>query len=167
MSSDKSSDVSVNLSDKELWRYVRPFNRWSGQMSDDQGDGKRSVRGIPQAIWDGATAAAARADMAVGPWVAQAIDRALQAERAPLDLVVPSADKTADTSGKRSDTADSLDLIERAVAAAVALAGAPEVPTAFRRRANKLLREALPAPVPRLVVADRVLRIAGGTDAAE
>jgi adenine/guanine phosphoribosyltransferase-like PRPP-binding protein len=38
-----------------------------------------------------------------------------------------------------------LALAERAIAAAVALASAPNVPVTFRRRANRLLRESLPS----------------------
>lgn len=47
-------------------------------------------------------------------------------------------------SDTRSTEAD-LARIERAVGAAVSLAAAPEVPAAFRRRVNRLLRESLPA----------------------
>jgi hypothetical protein len=42
------------------------------------------------------------------------------------------------------DTMTRLALVERAVAAAVSLAGAPDVPKAFRSRANRLLRDSLP-----------------------
>lgn len=47
-------------------------------------------------------------------------------------------------SDTRSTEAD-LARIERAIGAAVSLAAAPEVPAAFRRRVNRLLRESLPA----------------------
>lgn len=52
---------------------------------------------------------------------------------------------TVNPSATRSTAVD-LATVERAVAAAVALAGAPDVPITFRRRANRLLRESLPAP---------------------
>ena len=50
-------------------------------------------------------------------------------------------------------------MIERAVASAVALAAAPEVPAGFRRRANRLLRESLPPVLPRVIGGDGRLMI--------
>jgi hypothetical protein len=43
-----------------------------------------------------------------------------------------------------ADAMARLALVERAVATAVSLASAPDVPRAFRSRANRLLRESLP-----------------------
>jgi hypothetical protein len=111
-------------------------------------DGERwTVRGVPRGYQEQATEAATRRDMKVGAWVCAAIDLALQAEREPVILMPPQgpADATADTADAAADTR--LALLERAVAAAVTLASTPGVPTRFRQRANRLLREALPVPV--------------------
>ncbi len=61
----------------------------------------------------------------------------MAAEREPFGLALSPSDKMSDAEAR-------LAIVERAVASAVALAGAPGVPTGFRRRANKLLRESLP-----------------------
>jgi hypothetical protein len=113
-------------------------------MADD----RWTVRGVPKAVRDSATDAALRRKVTVGAWLCQASDREINAERAPLDLMRPQAmaDKSADASDRLSDAAARLALIERSVTAAIALAAEPAVPTGFRRRANRLLRESLPAP---------------------
>jgi hypothetical protein len=60
-----------------------------------------------------------------------------------------------------ADTLTRLALVERAVAAAVSLAGAPDVPKAFRSRANRLLRDSLPGgPRPPPAAAANPLAIA-------
>jgi hypothetical protein len=74
----------------------------------------------------------------------------------------------ASTPSATRSTGHDLALIERAVTAAVALAGAPNVPVTFRRRANRLLREALPRPVLSARVANRPrLPSAAGDEAAD
>lgn len=132
-------------------------------MADD--DDRWTVRGVTKAVRDAAGEAAQRRKVTVGAWLSRAIDREINAEREPLDLTLPRtpADKTADM----ADTHTRLALIERAVASAVALAGAPEVPTGFRRRANRLLRESLPDARPRIVAGERQLRIGVGLPAAK
>jgi hypothetical protein len=57
-------------------------------------------------------------------------------------------------------TGNDLSVVERAISAAVALAGAPEVPVTFRRRANRLLRESLPVATNRGASGPPRLRIA-------
>lgn len=113
-----------------------------------------TVRGVPKRTRDAAIEAARRNQSSLGDWVCAAIDRALQAEREPLDLQAPG-DAGPDPLAAANTV---LGMTERAVAAAVALANAPEVPQAFRRRANRLLRESLPGvavrkPAPRLLPA--------------
>jgi hypothetical protein len=74
----------------------------------------------------------------------------------------------ASTPSATRSTGHDLALIERAVTAAVALAGAFGVPVTFRRRANRLLREALPRPVLSARVANRPrLPSAAGDEAAD
>jgi hypothetical protein len=131
-------------------------------MADSESDDDRwSVRGVPKSYRAAATYAARRRKVGVGAWLCQAIDRAVQAERAPLVVTGP-ADRSSDgMSDGLSDAGAQLALIERAVAAAVALAEAPAVPTAFRRRANRLLREALPVAAVRGVDGQRRLPVDG------
>lgn len=128
-------------------------------MADDIADTEKdedrwTIRGVPTAYRVKATEAARRSRTKVGPWLCQAVDAALNAEREPMDLSGPPVESAR--------SAESADIIlartVSAIAAAVQLAGAPEVPTAFRRRANRLLRESLPsgpakAPKPKLLAA--------------
>jgi hypothetical protein len=124
-------------------------------MADD--DDRWTVRGVTKAVRDAAADAAQRRKVTVGAWLTGAIDREVRAEREPLDaLVRPAADNSSDMADAR------LAVVERAVPSAVALANAPEVPTGFRRRANRLLRESLPNALPRVVAGDRRLMIGGG-----
>lgn len=64
------------------------------------------------------------------------------------------ADAVSDGDARRA-------LIERTIAAAVALSDAPAIPVGFGRRAMRLIREALPALVPRVVGDERQLVAAG------
>lgn len=123
-------------------------------MADE--DDRWTVRGVTKAVRDAAADAAQRRKVTVGAWLTGAIDREVRAEREPLDLLPrPAADNSSDMADTR------LAMIERAVASAVALASAPEVPTGFRRRANRLLRESLPPAAPRVVAGERRLKLAG------
>jgi hypothetical protein len=117
-------------------------------MADNNADDMRwTVRGVAPEVRRVAAEAADRAKVSVGAWLSRAVDREIAAERAPLDVLAPrmAADKSSDTPDGLTDASARLALIERAVAAAVALANAPDVPAGFRRRANRLLREGLPA----------------------
>ena len=117
-------------------------------MADDQTDDRWTVRGVPKAYREKAAEAAQRRKISVGAHLCRALDLADQAERQPLDLILPHhpvADKTADIADGLSDTAARLALTERAIAAAVALASAKGVPRDFRREANARLRDSLPA----------------------
>jgi hypothetical protein len=128
-------------------------------MADESADDRWTVRGVPKGVRDAVADAAQRGKLTVGMWLCRAIDREIQAEREPLDLLVtrPVADKSSDRSDNLSDSGSRLALIERAVDAAVALAGAAEVPAGFRRRANRLLRDSLPPATPRKVSSPRLL----------
>ncbi len=135
-------------------------------MADDGADDRWTVRGVSKAYRERAAEAASRRKISLGALVCEGLDLAHAAEREPLDLTVRQpADKASDTSASLSDTRADLALVERAVAAAVALAAEPNVPAAFRRRANRLLREALPASAPRPAVGKPRLTLAGGTEA--
>jgi hypothetical protein len=129
-------------------------------MADDLADDRWTVRGVPKGMREAASEAAARGKVTVGAWLCRAIDREVAAEREPFGLVLPPADKSSDAEAR-------LAMVERAVASAVALASAPGVPTGFRRRANKLLRESLPAsgaarPTPGFVAVENG-QVADGT----
>ena len=140
-------------------------------MADE--DDRWTVRGVTKAVRDAAADAAQRRKVTVGAWLTGAIDREVRAEREPLDLAAKRADVPEGVSRtllprpaaeNSSDMADAkLAMVERAVASAVALANAPEVPIGFRRRANRLLRESLPDALPRLAGGDRRLMIGGGS----
>lgn len=108
-------------------------------MSDGNADDKWSVRGVPKSYRDAISQAAARQKIQVGAWICRAVDLAIQAEREPV-VLMPAGYVSDDAADAR------LTLLERAVAASVKLAETPGVPTMFRRRVNRLLREALPAP---------------------
>lgn len=54
-------------------------------------------------------------------------------------------------------TLDDLTRIERVVATSIALAAAPDVPPATRKRVNRLLRENLPSPLTRVEGSKRLL----------
>lgn len=119
-------------------------------MSDGNADDKWSVRGVPKSYRDAISQAAARQKIQVGAWICCAVDLAIQAEREPV-ILMPVGYVSDDVADAR------MTLLERAVAASVRLAEAPGVPVGFRRRANGLLRQALP-----LVRAGRVKVLEGG-----
>jgi hypothetical protein len=118
-------------------------------MSDETADDRWTVRGVPKAYRDRAVEAAGRRKLPIGAYVCQALDREIRAEREPLEVISPrsAADKSSDSADKMSDAMACVMVAERAIAAAIALAGAADVPTTFRRRANRLLRESLPPRV--------------------
>jgi hypothetical protein len=123
-------------------------------MADDQADDRWTVRGVPKAVREAAAAAADRRKITVGAFLCAAMDRELQAERAPIDLLPPRpADNLSDTANGTADVG--LGIVERAVAAAVQLASTEGVPIGFRRRANRLLKDALGKPSPRAPMAER------------
>ena len=65
-----------------------------------------------------------------------------------------------------SDVDAQLGLIDRAVGVAIALAAAENVPATFRRKANRLLREALPVPAARVATEVRRLPAPASGDGA-
>ena len=137
-------------------------------MADDTADDRWTVRGIPKHVREAIAAAAQRRKVSVGEWACEAFDRHIQAEREPVaQAIARPADRPADMADVPSDADAQLALIERAVNAAVALAGAAAVPVAFRRRANRLLRDSLPTPAGRPSRGKPTLLLAGGTDAAD
>lgn len=112
-------------------------------MADD--DDRWTIRGVAKEVQEQAKAAAARARVSIGAYVTSAIDGAIEAERKPIEFVVDARD-VASPAPMDHRRMYELDDIERTIAAAVALAGAADVPVAFRRRANRVLRERLPGP---------------------
>jgi hypothetical protein len=131
-------------------------------VADESADDRWTIRGVPKAVRDAAADAAQRRKVTVGVWLCEAVDHAIKAEREPLDLLV--ADKPADRSDALSDTGARLTVLERTIAAAVTLANARKIPLAFRKEANRLLRESLPSPTG-LVSGEKVRLIAGETKA--
>lgn len=125
------SAMSDNVSDREI------------AMADD--DDRWTIRGVAKEVQEQAKAAAARARVSIGAYVTGAIDSAIEAERKPIEFVVDARDMASPTPMDHRRMYE-LDDIERTIAAAVALAGAADVPVAFRRRANRVLRERLPGP---------------------
>jgi hypothetical protein len=128
----------------------------------DGSDDRWTVRGVPAALRGAAAEAAQRRKVTVGAWLCQAIDREVAAERAPLELKV--AGPVAAMSAELSAADVRLALIERAVASAVSLAAAPGVPSGFRWRANRLLRESLPDPALRVLADKPRLALVGSGD---
>jgi hypothetical protein len=129
-------------------------------MSGDQNEpvdtvGPWSLKAVPTQTRQAVIAAARRENLTVGQWLELRVREWTEAG-SPVTVSEPQS------------TGQDLALIERAVTAAVALAGAPDVPVAFRRRANRLLRESLPRPSPGKRVADRPrLSSAAGEEAAD
>jgi hypothetical protein len=110
-------------------------------MADNASDDRWSVRGVPASHQAAAVEAAARANIKVGPWISAAIERAIAAEREPVDLVPARA---ADAASDATPPPLSLDLV---ITAAATLAGARGVPAELRRRGNAALIACLP-PAP-------------------
>jgi hypothetical protein len=129
-------------------------------MSGDQNEpvdtiGPWSLKAVPTQTRQTVIRAAQRENLTVGQWLERRVREWTEAG-SPVAVSEPQP------------TGHDLALIERAVTAAVALAGAPNVPVTFRRRANRLLREALPRPIPGPRVADRPrLPPAAGDEAAD
>jgi hypothetical protein len=129
-------------------------------MSGDQNEpvdtvGPWSLKAVPTQTRQAVIRAAQRENLTVGQWLERRVREWTEAG-SPVAVSEPQS------------TGHDLALIERAVTAAVALAGAPNVPVTFRRRANRLLREALPRPIPGPRVADRPrLPSAAGDEAAD
>ena len=127
---------------------------------------------MPKAYRDKAAEAATRRKVTLGAYVCRALDLAVLAERAPAERIRsaseadPMADMSAMSAVVLSEAASRVAVIERAVAAATALAAAPGIPAGFRRRANRLLRESLPPATPRVPAAARraLVVVADGDD---
>lgn len=118
-------------------------------MADD--DDRWTIRGVAKEVQEQAKAAAGRAKVSIGAYVTSAIDGAISGEREPITVTMEGRTygdvlSEAVSEMARRERAMELDDIERTIAAAVALAGAADVPVAFRRRANRVLRERLPGP---------------------
>jgi hypothetical protein len=122
-------------------------------MAGESDDQRWTVRGVPEGYRTKAAEAATRANIKVGAWLCGLIDLGVSLEREPVVLMAPRP--ASDTAAATADAAERLTLLERAVTASIALANTPGVPTGFRRRANRLLREALPIPTPRATTTGR------------
>jgi hypothetical protein len=118
-------------------------------MSDSQNLGPVGiwqVKNFPDGVRRAIVERAAAEKITVGELLTRIMVAVMEADWQVGEASTPSATRS---------TGHDLALIERAVTAAVALAGAPNVPVTFRRRANRLLREALPRPIPGTRVANR------------
>jgi hypothetical protein len=82
---------------------------------------------------------------AVGAWLCQAIDRAIQAERKPIDVISSTAEPRKPRT--KPDAEKLLTMTKQAIAAAAQLAEAEKVPPDLRDQLEMLLRKSLPAPV--------------------
>jgi hypothetical protein len=131
-------------------------------MSDSQNLGPVGiwqVKNFPDGVRRAIVERAAAEKITVGELLTRIMVAVMEADWQVCEASTPSATRS---------TGHDLALIERAVTAAVALAGAPNVPVTFRRRANRLLREALPLPIPGPRVANRPrLPPAAGEEAAD
>jgi hypothetical protein len=131
-------------------------------MSDSQNLGPVGiwqVKNFPDGVRRAIVERAAAEKITVGELLTRIMVAVMEADWQVGGASTPSATRS---------TGHDLALIERAVTAAVALAGAFGVPVTFRRRANRLLREALPRPVVGPRVADRPrLPSAAGDEAAD
>jgi hypothetical protein len=119
-------------------RPVNPSDTRSTRMNDQQNLGTVStwqVKNYPDKLRKAIVERAALEKITVGELLTRITVAVMEAGWQVDGAVNPSDTRS---------TVDDLAVIERAVTAAVALAGAPEVPVAFRRRANRLLRESLP-----------------------
>jgi hypothetical protein len=99
--------------------------------------GPWNIKSVPTATRQAVIRAAQRENLTVGQWLERRVNEWTE-DGSPL--AVSATDKPADDAAR-------LRLIQEAIAAAVALANAPTVPPGFRRRANRLLRDMLPAPL--------------------
>jgi hypothetical protein len=61
------------------------------EIASDAAEVRWTVRGVPKRYRDVAAEAAVRADLSVGAWLCRAIEQAVQAERAPLEVTAPAA----------------------------------------------------------------------------
>jgi hypothetical protein len=80
----------------------------------------------------------------VGVWLCQTIDRAIPAERKPIDVISPTAEPRKPRT--KPDSEKLLAMTKRAIAAAVQLAEAEKVPPDLRDQLVMQLRKSLPAP---------------------
>jgi hypothetical protein len=61
------------------------------EIASDAAEVRWTVRGVPKRYRDTASEAAERADLSIGAWLCRAIEQAVQAERAPLEVTVAAA----------------------------------------------------------------------------
>jgi hypothetical protein len=108
----------------------------------DAAENRWTVRGVGMSYRKAAADAAERADISMGAWLCRAIDRAIQAEREPID-VIPMAAAGAKPRAK-PDREKLLAVTERAIAAAAQLAEAEKVAPDLRVQLESLLRKSLP-----------------------
>jgi hypothetical protein len=80
----------------------------------------------------------------VGAWLCQAIDRVIQAERKPIDVISPTAEPR--NPHTKLDAEKLLAMTKRAIAATAQLAEAEKVSSDLRDQLEMLLRKSLPAP---------------------
>lgn len=131
-------------------------------MADD--DDRWTIRGVAKEVQEQAKAAAGRLKVSIGAYVTSAIDSAISGEREPITVTMEGrtyGDVLAEAVSGMARRERAMDDIERTIAAAVALAGAADVPVAFRRRANRVLRERLPGPPGRPPAAPPARRLTG------
>lgn len=116
-------------------------------MSDSQNLGPVGIwqiKNFPDGLRRAIVERAAVEKVTVGELLTRIMVAVMEADWQVGGAVNPSATRPTE-----NNSGNNLPTLERAIAAAVCLAGAPEVPVAFRRRANRLLRESLPSGAPR------------------
>jgi hypothetical protein len=109
----------------------------------DAAENRWTVRGVGMSYRKAAADGAERMGVSVGVWLCQAIDRAIQAEREPIDVIPPAA--AARKPRAKADPEKLLAMTERAIAAAAQLAEAEKVPPDLRDQLETLLRRSLPS----------------------
>jgi hypothetical protein len=116
--------------------------RTNQMAEDDQSEpvdtvGPWTLKAVPTQTRQAVVRAAQRENLTVGQWLERRVREWTEAG-SPVAVIAQARESSTPQS-------DSLAITERAIAAAVALAGAKGVPRDFRREANARLRDSLPA----------------------
>jgi hypothetical protein len=107
------------------------------EIASDAAEVRWTVRGVPKRYRDAAAEAAARADLSVGAWLCRAIEQAVQAERAPID-VLPAAGAAAPAPRPAAARVGELAELMRAAQAMAEVTGV-SIPKATARHAVALM----------------------------
>lgn len=121
--------------------------------------GPWTLKAVPTQTRQAVVRAAQRENLTVGQWLERRVRE--WTEGGAPSRVVPSGAPSRFEVVAPLVHGDDLTRIERAIEAAVVLAAAPDVPKAFRSRANRLLRDSLPPAAPRVRANPPKLQITG------